>query len=111
MQFITVIRRVFYRLLDACTSGEWITRHTDWIANHTGYLSFCAEVREEEGKFHAFVCKRTGYTAQTFSYERVIDCGTFDTFRHALSVAYSHACHLAYLRYAWAVTDYTADFH
>lgn len=111
MQLITVMSRFFYRLLDICTSGEWITRHTDWIANNTGYLSFCAEVREEDGKFHAFVSKRTGYTVQTFSYERVIDCGTFDTFRHAVSVSYSHACQLAYLRYAWEVTDYMTDFH
>ncbi len=28
-------------------------------------------------------------------------CGTFDTFRHAMSVALHQACQLAYLRYAW----------
>lgn len=111
MQFITAISRFFYRLSDICTSGEWITCHTGWIANHTGYLSFRAEVREEGGKFHAFVCKRTGYTTRTFSYERVVDCGTFDTHRHALSVAYFHARQLAHLRYAWEVMDYTADFN
>ncbi|ECK3229473.1 hypothetical protein FRI10_03120 [Salmonella enterica] len=97
MQLVTVVSRALYRLLphDTCTSGEWIT-------SHTGYFSFRAVVREDEnGRFHAFVSKRTGYTARTFSYERVTDCGTFDTFRHAMSVAHHQACQLAHLRYAW----------
>ncbi|EKS5642438.1 hypothetical protein QCA22_003182 [Salmonella enterica] len=97
MQLVTVVSRALYRLLphDTCTSGEWIT-------SHTGYLSFRAVVREDEnGRFQAFVSKRTGYTARTFSYEQVTDCGTFDTFRHAMSVAHHQACQLAHLRYAW----------
>lgn len=97
MQLVTVVSRALYRLLphDTCTSGEWIT-------SHTGYLSFRAVVREDEnGRFQAFVSKRTGYTAQTFSYERVTGCGTFDTFRHAMNVAHHQACQLAHLRYAW----------
>ncbi|MJZ42526.1 hypothetical protein DS487_16815 [Salmonella enterica subsp. enterica] len=107
MQLNSVMRSVVYRLLphDIFTSGEWISRHSDWIANHTGYLSFRAEVRQDdEGRFRAFVCKRTGYTAQTFSYERVMDGGTFDTFRHAMHVAHHLACQLAHLRYAWEIT-------
>lgn len=62
MQLVTVVSRALYRLLphDTCTSGEWIT-------SHTGYLSFRAVVREDEnGRFHAFVSKRTGYTAGLF---------------------------------------------
>ncbi|AXC66858.1 hypothetical protein DU918_17640 [Salmonella enterica subsp. enterica serovar Saintpaul] len=97
MRVITVLSRALFRLLphDTCTSG-------DWIANHTGYLSFRAVVREDEnGRFRALVCKRTGYTLLTFSYEKVMDCGTYDTFRHAMSVAHHQACQLAHLRYAW----------
>jgi hypothetical protein len=66
MRVITVLSRALYRLLphDTCTSG-------DWIANHTGYLSFRAVVCEDEnGRFRALVCKRTGYTLLTFSYEK-----------------------------------------
>ncbi|HAV0157787.1 TPA: hypothetical protein JFV33_004810 [Salmonella enterica] len=96
MRLITVLSRALYRLLphDIGTSG-------DWIANHTGYLSFRAEVRMDEyDRFHALVSKRTGYTVLTFSYEKVMDCGTYDTFRHAMSVAHHQACQLAHLRYA-----------
>lgn len=104
MHSINLLSWTLYRLLhhDIFTSGEWIDHHSDWIANHTGYLSFRAEVRrDEDGRFQALVCKRTGYTILTFSYEMVMDCGTFDTFRHAMSVAHHQACQLAHLRYAW----------
>ncbi|EAQ6127578.1 hypothetical protein AXA88_02965 [Salmonella enterica] len=56
---------------------------------------------DEYDRFHALVSKRTGYTVLTFSYEKVMDCGTYDTFRHAMSVAHHQACQLVHLRYAW----------
>ncbi|HFW3090728.1 TPA: hypothetical protein ACIBE3_004378 [Salmonella enterica subsp. enterica serovar Reading] len=97
MRHITVLSRALYRFLPQhiCTSG-------DWIANHTGYLSFRAVVRQDEdGRFRALVSKRTGYTVLAFSYENVMDCGTYDTFRHAMNVAHHQACQLAHLRYSW----------
>ncbi|ECT1022583.1 hypothetical protein DPO11_21550 [Salmonella enterica] len=54
----------------------------------------------ENGRFHAHVCKRTGYTLLTFSYEKSMDFGSYDTFRHAMSVAHHQACQMAHLRYA-----------
>ncbi|EKC7220168.1 hypothetical protein OP853_002641 [Salmonella enterica] len=50
MRLITVLSRALYQLLphDVFTSGKWINHHSDWIANHTGYLSFRAEVRQDE---------------------------------------------------------------
>ncbi|MGG6018129.1 hypothetical protein ACQSE7_18625 [Salmonella enterica] len=41
----------------------------------------------EAGKLQVPVCKRTDYTVLTFSYEKIMDCVTHDTFRHAMSVA------------------------
>ncbi|HDN4851927.1 TPA: hypothetical protein ACGTLQ_001517 [Salmonella enterica] len=49
------------------------------------------------------VCKRAGYTVLTFSYEKVMDCGTYDTFRHVMSMAHHQACQLAHLHYAWEI--------
>ncbi|EBS4548523.1 hypothetical protein EWD94_24725 [Salmonella enterica subsp. enterica serovar Newport] len=57
----------------------------------------------ETGKFQVLVCKRIGYTVLTFSYEKVIGCGTHDTFRHAMSMAHNYSCQLAHLRYAWEI--------
>ncbi|ELC8789609.1 hypothetical protein RJV04_003985 [Salmonella enterica] len=50
MRLITVLSRALYQLLphDVFTSGKWINHYSDWIANHTGYLSFRAEVRQDE---------------------------------------------------------------
>ncbi|ASG74503.1 TPA: hypothetical protein ACS50C_004653 [Salmonella enterica] len=55
---------------------------------------------DEYDRFHALVSKRTGYTVLTFSYEKVMDCGTHYTFRHVMSVAHYQVCQLAHLRYA-----------
>ncbi|HAF5680507.1 TPA: hypothetical protein ACJGSF_005203 [Salmonella enterica subsp. enterica serovar Muenchen] len=66
-----------------------------------GNLSFRAEVRQDEyGRFLALVCKRTGHTVLTFSYENLMDCGTYDTFRHAMIMAHHQTCQRAHLRYA-----------
>ncbi|HAU6732992.1 TPA: hypothetical protein JEL83_002908 [Salmonella enterica subsp. enterica serovar Elisabethville] len=78
---------------------------SEWIVNHTGYLRFQAEVREDSGgHFQAVVNKRTGWMNPR--YERAVDCGTFPSFHHAMDVAYRQALELAHLRYAWEMTDY-----
>jgi hypothetical protein len=106
MYSITLLSWALYRLLphDIFMLDEWINHHSDWIANHTGYLSFLAEVcQDEDGRFMVLVCKRAGYTVLTFSYEKVMDCVTYDTFRHAMSMAHHQACQLAHLHYAWEI--------
>ncbi|HGP2366864.1 TPA: hypothetical protein ACLGWU_000935 [Salmonella enterica] len=83
---------------------------SEWIVNHTGYLRFQAEVREDEnGHFHAVINKRTGWMHPR--HERVVDCGTFPCFHDAMNVAYRQALELAHLRYAWELADEKTNFH
>ncbi|ELG0357312.1 hypothetical protein RNV21_004712 [Salmonella enterica] len=83
---------------------------SEWIANHTGYLHFQAEVwRDDNDHFHAVVNKRPGWMNPR--HERAVDCGEFDSFHCAMNTAYRQALELAHLRYAWELPDCTADFH
>jgi len=83
---------------------------SEWIANHTGYLRFQAEVwRDENDHFHAVVNKGSGWMNPR--HERAVDCGEFGSYHCAMSAAYRQALELAHLRYAWEMSDYTTDFH
>lgn len=93
--FLTSLASILRKVLPRVRHGK-----SEWIANHTGYLRFQAEVREDEnGHFHAVVNKRTGWINPR--HERAVDCGTFPSFHDAMNIAYRQALELAHLRYAW----------
>ncbi|ECG7009911.1 hypothetical protein [Salmonella enterica] len=97
--FLTSLVSILRKALPRIRHGK-----SEWIANHTGYLRFQAEVwLDDNDHFHAVVNKRSGWMNPR--YEQAVDCGEFDSFHCAMNTAYSQALELAHLRYAWELTD------
>ncbi|EBR8157678.1 hypothetical protein DVF53_20790 [Salmonella enterica subsp. enterica serovar Kottbus] len=96
--FLTSLVSILRKALPRIRHGK-----SEWIANHTGYLRFQAEVwLDDNDHFRAVVNKRSGWMNPR--HERAVDCGEFDSFHCAMHVAHHLACQLAHLRYAWEIT-------
>lgn len=70
-----------------------------WIVNRSKHSSFRPEVIQEGVGFTAVIARRTGYSAQDWTYQRCATAGWFPSYRQAMRAGRLMAQQFADLRY------------